>query len=124
VVHVVDLQQQAHGGRERDALVAGERQHLVVVLKKGVGCRRGGDASAMPQRGEVAGRAAALLQALPSSLAGAVIMGCWLSNKLVATWDNPKRNQHTIYLMRSQHGLCRQASFFSFFLHLLQAASP
>ena len=41
-------------------------------------------------------------------------MGCWLSsNKLVATWDNPIRNQHTIYLMRSQHGLCRQAIFSS-----------
>eukprot|EP00959_Pyramimonas_sp_CCMP1952_P467516 9491757-Pyramimonas_sp.AAC.1 len=31
VYHVVDLQQQAHGARERDALVGGEREHLVVV---------------------------------------------------------------------------------------------
>mmetsp|Transcript_27855 Transcript_27855/g.46608 ORF Transcript_27855/g.46608 Transcript_27855/m.46608 type:complete len:237 (+) Transcript_27855:4964-5674(+) len=31
VHHVVDLQQQAHGRGERDALVGGQREHLVVV---------------------------------------------------------------------------------------------
>lgn len=28
---MVDFQQQPHGGRQRDALVAGQRQHLVVI---------------------------------------------------------------------------------------------
>jgi hypothetical protein len=40
VVHVIDLQQQPHAAGQRDALIAGQREHLVVILWE-VALRRG-----------------------------------------------------------------------------------
>lgn len=37
VVHVVDLEQQAHGVGQRNALVGGQGEHLVVILWRGMG---------------------------------------------------------------------------------------